>query len=155
MPPTDAGRRASLNRQANELSAWTLVFVAWLIASGSTLGALFFGEVMRLPPCSLCWYQRIFMFPLALIVPFGLFPFDRGVVRAALPLAGFGALVAAFHVLLVAGIIPERLEPCKQGVPCSETVIEWFGFVTIPLLSFVAFAAIAALLTFAYYRSPK
>lgn len=143
-----------MNRQAPGTQAWTLVFIAWLIAGASTLGALFFGEVMRLPPCSLCWYQRIFMFPMALILPFGLFPFARGVVRAALPLAGLGALLAAFHVLLVAGIIPERLEPCKQGVPCSETVIEWFGFVTIPLLSFVAFAAIAALLTFAYYRSP-
>ncbi len=150
-----ADRQAGLNRQADDARAWTLVFIAWLIASASTLGALFFGEVMRLPPCSLCWYQRIFMFPMALILPFGLFPFDRGVVRAALPLAGLGALVAAFHVLLVAGIIPERLEPCKQGVPCSETVIEWFGFVTIPLLSFVAFAAIATLLTFAYYRSSK
>ena len=136
-------------------TAWNLVFGAWLVAAGSTLGALFLSDVMQLAPCSLCWYQRIFMFPLAMILPFGLFPLDRSVVRAALPLAGFGALLAAFHVLLVAGIIPERLEPCKQGVPCSETVIEWFGFVTIPLLSFVAFAAIAALLTFAYYRSPK
>ena len=150
-----ADRQSGRNHQADDARAWTLVFFAWLIASASTLGALFFGEVMRLPPCSLCWYQRIFMFPMALILPFGLFPFDRSVVRAALPLAGLGALVAAFHVLLVAGIIPERLEPCKQGVPCSETVIEWFGFVTIPLLSFVAFAAIAALLTFAYYRSSK
>jgi disulfide bond formation protein DsbB len=155
MPAPDAARRAGLNRQATDTPAWTLVFCAWLIASASTLGALFFGEVMRLPPCSLCWYQRIFMFPMALILPFGLFPFNRSVVRAALPLAGLGALVAAFHVLLVAGVIPERLEPCKQGVPCSETVIEWFGFVTIPLLSFMAFAAIAALLTFAYYRSSK
>ncbi|MDP1889814.1 MAG: disulfide bond formation protein B [Gemmatimonadaceae bacterium] len=155
MSPTDADRRAGLNRQLLDASAWMLVFIAWLIASASTLGALFFGEVMQLPPCSLCWYQRIFMFPLALILPFGLFPYDRGVVRAALPLAGIGALVAAFQVLLVAGIIPARLEPCKQGVPCSETVIEWFGFVTIPLLSFVAFAAIAAMLTFAYYRSSK
>lgn len=155
MPAPDAARRAGLSRQATDTHAWTLVFGAWLIASASTLGALFFGEVMRLPPCSLCWYQRIFMFPMALILPFGLFPFNRSVVRAALPLAGIGALVAAFHVLLVAGVIPERLEPCKQGVPCSETVIEWFGFVTIPLLSFAAFAAIAALLTFAYYRSSK
>ncbi len=147
--------RVGANRGDTDARAWTLAFGAWLIASASTLGALFFGEVMQLPPCSLCWYQRIFMFPMALILPFGLFPFDRNVVRSALPLAGIGALVAAFHVLLVAGVIPQRLEPCKQGVPCSETVIEWFGFVTIPLLSFVAFAAIAALLTFAYYRSAK
>ncbi len=143
------------NRQANHARAWTLVFCAWLMAAAATLGALFFGEVMQLPPCSLCWYQRIFMFPMALILPFGLFPFERNVVRAVLPLPLFGGVIAAFQVLLVAGVIPKRLEPCKQGVPCSETVIEWFGFVTIPLLSLVAFATIAALLMLAYLRSSK
>ena len=135
--------------------AWTLVFCAWLVAAASTLGALFFGEIMHLPPCSLCWYQRVFMFPLALILPFGLFPFDRNMVRAALPLAVLGGMVAAFHVLLVAGIIPESVKPCAQGVPCSEKVIEWFGFVTIPLLSFAAFAMVSALLVHAYYRSSR
>jgi disulfide bond formation protein DsbB len=135
--------------------AWMLVFVAWLIASISTLGALFFGEVMKLPPCSLCWYQRIFMFPLALILPFGLFPLDRNVVRSVLPLVGFGGVLAILNVLLVEGIIPERVAPCRQGVPCSETVIEWFGFVTIPLLSFVAFGTIATLLLLALSRSSK
>ena len=44
---------------------WKLVFAAWVIAASAMLGALFFGEVMQLPPCLLCWYQRIFMFPLA------------------------------------------------------------------------------------------
>lgn len=132
-----------------------LVFCAWLIAAASTLGALFFGEVMKLPPCSLCWYQRIFMFPMVLILPFALFPMDRNVVRSVLPLVGFGGLLAALHMFIVAGIIPEGVAPCRQGVPCSETVIEWFGFVTIPLLSFVAFATIAFLLTLALSRSSK
>ena len=135
--------------------AWTLAFGAWLIASASTLGALFFGEVMKLPPCSLCWYQRIFMFPMMLILPFGLFPFDRNVIRSVLPLVGIGGLVAALHVLVVEGIIPERVAPCRQGVPCSETVAEWFGFVTIPMLSLVAFLAVAALLILALVRSSE
>jgi len=135
--------------------AWTLAFSAWLIASVATLGSLFFGEVMLLPPCSLCWYQRIFMFPMLLILPFGLFPFDRNVIRSVLPLAGIGGLIAALHVLIVAGIVPERIAPCRQGVSCSETVITWFGFVTIPLLSFVAFLAVATLLILALVRSSK
>ena len=143
------------DRAVEDSRAWTMVFVAWLIASASTLGALFFGEVMKLPPCSLCWYQRIFMFPMMLILPFGLFPFDRNVVRSLLPLAGFGMLLAVVHVLLVEGIIPERIAPCRQGVPCSETVIEWFGFVTIPLLSFLAFAAIVVLMSLSLSRSSK
>jgi disulfide bond formation protein DsbB len=61
-------------------SAWALVFAAWVIATASTLGALFFSEVLELPPCVLCWYQRIFMFPLVLLLPVGLFPFDPRVV---------------------------------------------------------------------------
>ncbi len=136
-------------------AAWMPIFGAWLIAAASTLGALFFGEVMQLPPCVLCWYQRIFMFPLVLILPLGLFPLDPRVVRYGLALALPGGLVAVFHLLLVAGVVPESIKPCTQGVPCSETVIEWFGFLTIPLLSAVAFSTIIALLVAAHLRSRK
>ncbi len=139
----------------DESTAWTLVFAAWLVASVSTLGALFFGEVMQLPPCVLCWYQRICMFPLVLILPVGMFPFDRKVIRYALPLAAIGWPFAVFHVLLIAGVIPESIKPRTQGVPCSEKVIEWFGFVTIPLLSVVAFSTIIALLILAHLRGSK
>lgn len=138
-----------------ESSAWMLAFAAWLVAMASTLGALFFGEVMKLPTCVLCWYQRIFMFPLALILPMGLFPFDRRLVRYALPLAVVGWLIAVFHQLLIAGVIPEEIRPCTQGVPCSQTVIEWFGFVTIPLLSVAAFSIVIALLVAVHLRSTK
>ena len=149
-----AGRTAAAAGR-DESRAWTLIFGAWLIAAASTLGALFFGEVMQLPPCVLCWYQRIFMFPLALILPLGLFPLDLKLVRYGLVLAVPGALVASFHLLLVAGVIPESIKPCTQGVPCSQTVIEWFGFLTIPLLSAVAFTTIIALLVAAHLRSSK
>lgn len=136
-------------------AAWMLVFGSWLVASAATLGALFFSEIMQLPPCVLCWYQRIFMFPLVLLLPIGLFPFDARVVRYALPLALAGWLVALFQVLLVAGVIPEAIRPCTQGVPCAEVQIEWLGFVNIPLLSFLAFSTINALLIAARIRSPR
>lgn len=155
MPPNTDDTSIGAHKAAHEARAWTLVFAAWLIATASTLGALFFGEIMKLPPCSLCWYQRIFMFPLALVLPFGLFPFDRKVVRSIVPLVGIGGVLALLHVLLVEGIVPERIAPCRQGVPCSETVIEWFGFVTIPLLSLASFATIAVLLTLALARRPR
>jgi disulfide bond formation protein DsbB len=136
-------------------SAWMLVFACWLVASLSTLGALFFSEVMKLPPCILCWYQRIFMFPLVLLLPVGLFPFEGKVVRFALPLAFAGWLVSVFHLLLVAGLIPEGIRPCTQGVPCSDVQIEWLGFLNIPLLSFIAFSTMNALLIAARLRSPR
>jgi len=140
---------------SHETTTWYLVFGAWLIASVSTLGALFFGEIVNVPTCVLCWYQRIFMFPLALILPIGLFPFARKVVRYALPLAVIGGLIAVYHVLLVAGVIPEAMQPCTQGVPCKEQVIVWFGFVTIPLMAALAFAGIVVLLCIAHFRSPR
>jgi disulfide bond formation protein DsbB len=158
MPKSDANSGAA---RAENDQAWLFVLAAWILATASTLGALFFGEIMHLPPCSLCWYQRIFMFPLAIVLPFALFPsepgvsLDESIVRAMLPLVGIGGVLALFQVLLVEGIIPERLEPCRQGVPCSETVIEWFGFITIPLLALFAFVGIGVLLNLALARSSR
>ncbi|WP_407277847.1 disulfide bond formation protein B [Aromatoleum evansii] len=134
---------------------WTPLFGAWLVAASSMLGALFLGEVMELPPCVLCWWQRIAMFPLVLILPAGMFPLDRGVLRYALPLTLAGWLVALFHVLLVAGVIPERIQPCSRGVSCREIQIEWLGFLTIPMLSLIAFTLIAGLLLFAQRRMSR
>ena len=136
-------------------AAWALVFAVWVIATASTLGALFFSEVLELPPCVLCWYQRIFMFPLVLLLPVGLFPFDSKVVRYALALSLPGTAIAVFHALLVAGVVPESVTPCSRGVPCSETQIEWLGFVSIPLLSAAAFTLVTLLLIVAYYRTRK
>src|SRR5450830_81326 len=136
-------------------SRWTLIFTAWLVATLATLGALFMSEVMGFAPCVLCWYQRIFMFPLVFILALGLFPFDPKVLRYSLPLAVVGLLVAGFHLLLVAGYIPESLTPCRQGIPCSTVQVEWLGFVTIPLLSFFAFLVVNALLITAYLKTPK
>jgi disulfide bond formation protein DsbB len=136
-------------------AAWTLVFASWVVATASTLGALFFSEVMKLPPCPFCWYQRIFMFPLVLLLPIGLFPFDPKVVRYALPLSVVGTGIAAFQMLLVAGVIPEDVTACVRDVPCSATQVEWFGFVSIPLLSLLSFTLITLLLILAALRTRK
>ena len=136
-----------------DAEAWALIFAAWLIASIATLGALFLGEVMGVPPCNLCWYQRIFMFPLMLILPLGLFPFDRRMIRYALVLAGPGWLIALFHQLLALGVIPESIKPCMPGIPCSETTLRWFGFVTIPTLSLAAFSVLLSLFAIALFRT--
>ena len=132
-----------------------LVFACWLVASASTLGALFLSEVMAIAPCVLCWYQRIFMFPLVLILPAGLLPFDRKIVRYALPLALVGWLIALFHVLLAAGYIPESIRPCTQGVPCTEEQIMWFGFLTIPHLSLLAFSIVNTLLILTHLKESR
>ena len=134
---------------------WTLVFIGWLVATVSTLSALFLGEVMGYTPCVLCWYQRICMFPLVLILGAGLFPFDRNVVRYALPLALAGWLLAVFHWAVASGLVPESATPCSQGVPCSVELISWFGFLTLPLLSVLAFSTLIALLLLTHFNVPK
>ena len=132
-----------------------LLFGCWLVVTAATLGSLFFSEVMELPPCSLCWWQRLFMFPLPIVVGAGLFPFDRNVVRYALPLATIGGIVAVYHTLLQLGIVPESAAPCRQGVSCSEAQVTLLGFLSIPMLATLAFATAAGLLWGVHRSAPR
>ena len=123
-----------------------LIFFAWLVSLVSTAGSLFFSEVMGLPPCILCWYQRIAMYPLVLILLAGLFPLNRSVIRFSLPLALAGFGIAVYHNLLYYHIIPESLSPCRSGISCTTVQLQWLGFITIPLLSLLGFTLVIALL---------
>lgn len=125
---------------------WIILFICWLIATTATVGSLFFSTVMGFEPCVLCWYQRIFIYPLAVIFLIALFPLDRRVVRYALPIASIGLAFALYHYLLYIGIIPESLKPCGSGPSCSKVDLELFGFITIPMLSILAYTAIISLL---------
>ena len=124
----------------------TSILASWIVALVGTLGSLFFSEVMKLPPCVLCWYQRICMYPLVATLAVGWLRGDRSGVAYSLPLSLSGLLIAIYHNLLYYHVIPESIAPCTQGISCTSRQIEWFGFVTIPLLSLVAFALISALL---------
>ena len=140
--------------QLNQKSSnWNILFLCWLVASVSAMGSLFFSYVMEFAPCVLCWYQRIFLFPLVIILVVGLFPFDKSIVKYALPLAITGWLTAAYHNLLYAGIIPESIQPCSKGVSCTEEYIKLFGFLSIPLLSLLSFTTIITLLIILYRRT--
>jgi disulfide bond formation protein DsbB len=125
---------------------WLMLLLAWLVALVSTLAVLFIGEIMGQAPCVLCWYQRAFMFPLAVVLGVACYRSDPGVWRYGLPLAAFGGAIAAYHTLLVAGIIPQPLVPCGEGISCTSEDMMVFRVVPIPLLSVGAFAAIAILL---------
>jgi disulfide bond formation protein DsbB len=127
-------------------SSLTYVFFALIVSLVATLGSLFFSEVMHFIPCSLCWYQRIFMYSLVfLFLANLLFPDDK-IFKYSFPLAILGWIISIYHNLLMFGIIPENLAPCVQGVPCSTAYINWLGFITIPLLSFFAYTTILILL---------
>ena len=121
---------------------WTPLFLAWLLALLATAGALFLGEVMGKAPCVLCWYQRIAMFPLVLVLGMGLFALDARSVRYALPLAGVGWSIAAYHVLVYWGVVSKDLVPCGKGSSCTDADVQMAGVVPIPLLSLAAFTGI-------------
>ena len=132
-------------------NSWSLIFGAWLISCLSMGGSLFFSEVMEFPPCILCWYQRIAMYPLVAIFMVGLFPLSKEVFKYSAPFVALGWLIALWHNLLHLGLIEEDLSPCREGVSCSTVYINWMGFITIPLLSFVAFSLLGVIL-FTFYR---
>ncbi len=122
------------------------LYAAWLVAITATAGSLYFSEVRLFAPCSLCWYQRIMMYPLVILLGVASYRQDRGIVRYALPLSVLGGTVSLFHYLeqKVPGFSAPSL--CRMGVPCTQEYINWLGFITIPFLALVAFTLITVLL---------
>lgn len=130
----------------SNLKSLTFIFLSFLTSLIATLGSLFFSEIMNFIPCSLCWYQRIFMYPLVLLFLINLLYPDDKIFKYSFPLVILGLLISVYHNLLIYKVIPENLSPCVQGVPCSIDYLNWFGFITIPLLSFFAYTIIFILL---------
>jgi disulfide bond formation protein DsbB len=134
---------------------WLLMFFAWIVAIVATLGSLFFSEIMDFPPCTMCWYQRICMYPLTVIFLIGLIKYDKNAFIYASPLVVIGWGWAFYHTLLILGVISEELAPCILGVPCSTMYLNWFGFLDIPMLSLAAFTLILVSLIFFYKKGLK
>lgn len=131
-----------------------LILAAWVVSLIATLGALFIGEVMGQAPCNLCWYQRIFMFPLPLILLVACLRQDTLIWRYASPLVAIGLGFAVYHSLHYVGVIPEPIVQCGAGPSCSSAGMSLFGWLPIPFLSVAAFGAIGFLLFLAHRRSP-
>lgn len=125
-----------------------LLQIALFQATIATLGSLIFSEILKFPPCILCWYQRIFMYPLVIILAVGIWKKDKNLPYFVLPLSIIGLFISAYHNLLYYKIIPESAAPCTLGISCTTKFIEWFGFVTIPLLSLGAFVSITLIILF-------
>ncbi|MDO8775503.1 MAG: disulfide bond formation protein B [Burkholderiaceae bacterium] len=134
---------------------WNLLVLAWLIAAAATASALFIGEVMEMAPCVLCWYQRIFMFPLAVVLGISCYSDDRRGAIYGLALALGGVMVAAYHTLLIAGFVSKAWIPCGSGVSCTEQKLEILNGLQIPWLSLTAFLTITLLLFVYIKRTSK
>ena len=123
------------------VSGHIALLAAWL----ATCGSLFMSEVLGWQPCLLCWYQRIAMYPLALILTVGILRRDRGLHLYVLPLALLGAPISLYHYLLIKTyLFPPP--PCTAGIPCTVDYIDWFGFINIPFLALTAFLIIIVMM---------
>jgi Disulfide bond formation protein DsbB len=136
--------RASLDGLRSSLGSAALL-AAFVVAALATIGSLYFSEVAHFEPCRLCWYQRIAMYPLVVILGISAWRRDPGVRRYAAPVAVIGALIATYHYAL------EWLPwldsgACSASTPCTIIWFREFGFVSLPYLALSAFLLIVALL---------
>jgi hypothetical protein len=138
---------AGRTRLAEELGGRhrILLGVATLVALVSSLGSLYYSEVVGFVPCVLCWYQRIAMYPLVAVLAVGAISGDVRAWRYGLPLSVVGLLIAIYHVTI-------QFRPaldvgtCDASVPCTARYVNEFGFVSIPVMAGGGFLLISALL---------
>lgn len=134
---------------------FTLIYFAWIINIVSLAGSLYFSNVMMLPPCVLCWFQRICIFPMSFILAVGFLKKDKNVLWYALPLVCIGWVISLYHNLLYYKIIQEAISMCTSGVSCTSKQIEYFGFITIPLMAYTSLTLTLICLIIFYRNSKK
>lgn len=138
-------RVSALDRALDSLSLASR-HIALLAAWIAMCGSLFMSEVIGWLPCVLCWYQRILMYPLALILAIGILRRDQGIHRYVLPFSLIGACVSLYHYLLIkTNWFPPP--PCIAGIPCTVDYLNWFGFINVPFLALVAFLIISVMMS--------
>ncbi len=118
---------------------------AWGASVLATAGSLYFSEIAHYLPCTLCWYQRIAMYPLVVILGIAAVRRDIDVRIYAIPLALIGALISSYHYLLE--WFPQiDTGACSAVIPCTQVWFREFGFVSMPLLALIAFGLIITFL---------
>lgn len=118
------------------------LFGSLIAAWTAMMGSLYFSEVSGFTPCTLCWYQRILMYPLAGLLAFGILRRDSHLPHLVLPFSLLGQGVSVYHFLLQKTPYLGSPSSCGVSVTCTTVWIDWFGVVTIPLLAMAGFMVI-------------
>lgn len=124
-----------------------------LIASSATLGSLILSEFLEFPPCSLCWYQRVFMYPQVIILGIAVVRSDSKIKIYSLFLSLIGLGIAIYHVFLQ--LFPAVLRCTEEVAKCSAVQLSTLGYITIPLMSATAFGLIALIMLFGLTSKKK
>lgn len=112
----------------------------FVISAGATLGSLALSEIFDQAPCDLCWYQRIFMYPLPILILVSLLRRTREARFGVVALAAIGSAVSVWH--LVVQWVPGT-GTCDVSNPCSSRILEFLGFISTPAMALTAFVATA------------
>ena len=120
----------------------TLLLIIWTQSVLAIFGSLFYSEVMGYIPCDLCWYQRIFMYPLVIIYGAAILKKDVNIALPGVVLSGIGILVSGYHYGLQKLPFLQDAGGICGDVPCTSQYINYFGFVTIPFFALIAFTLI-------------
>lgn len=124
------------------------VWIAWIVALVSTVGSLVYSEIIHFEPCRLCWFQRIAMYPLAIVLLVGAIRREWQVKYYGLPLALIGLGISIYHYIIQTFPALEGGGGCDPSNPCSAKYVDIFGFVSIPFMAGSGFILIAVLLGF-------
>jgi disulfide bond formation protein DsbB len=126
------------------------LWAAFVVAAVATGGSLYLSEIAHYVPCELCWFQRICMYPLSIILLLAALANDHRVARYLLPLPIVGFCISVYHLLVENGVV-KQTAACEISAPggCATKWINIFGFVTIPTLALSAFALLTGLLLLA------
>ncbi len=109
------------------------------------LGSLYYSEIANFIPCTLCWYQRILMYPLVLIILVGIINRDEYLPTYVLPFSIIGIFVSAYHYLVQRGVFSHPAS-CAAGIPCDMSWVNYLGFISIPFMALTAFIMITAIM---------
>jgi len=120
--------------------------LAWAIALTAMVGSLYFSEVLEYTPCNLCWYARILMYPLVIILGIATVRKDFGIVKYVLPVTILGVCLTTYHYLMEKTDFVQSSAKVCGIVPCDAEYINWFGFITIPFLALTAFVLISIIM---------
>lgn len=147
-------KQESTSGLANFLAAYASQ-LAFGPAIAALLGSLYFSEIRGFVPCELCWFQRILMYPIPILLLVGIFNEDWFLPKYVLPLSIVGLSVSTYHILLQNHVIGSSM--CSAGVSCAVKYINVYGFITIPVLAWIAFFLVTVLMlgaNWAYKRVP-
>jgi disulfide bond formation protein DsbB len=120
-------------------------YLSWAVSLVATLGSLYFSEVMKFTPCTLCWYQRILMYPLVIILGIAAVRKDYRQAVYVIPMAAVGGSISLFHYLTQKTSLFSAVADACGMIPCNMQYINWLGFITIPFLALTAFVLIILL----------